>query len=484
MRAAPFYIVAMTNRIPWRAGLTALILGLVLIPSARAQEVVPDSMAQIQLTFAPIVRETAPAVVNIATRSRRQARSSLDPFFDDPFFRYFFDGFPGLERQEQRQQQSLGSGVIVRDDGLVVTNHHVIEGADEIKVILSDRREFIANLLLSDERSDLALLQIDAEAGDFAVLELGDSDAIDVGDIVLAIGNPFGIGQTVTSGIISATARTAPNLERDVSFIQTDAAINPGNSGGALVSLDGRLVGVNTAIFTRGGGSIGIGFAVPVNLVKARISQLDTTDGMVARPWLGVLMQPVDSNLARSLGLDRPRGVLIRRLYPNAAAERAGIEVGDVVLSVDGVDVADPSALIFRLNLQPIGATSAIEVFRRGQTVKVGVSVEKPPREPEPKVTELGRGHPLAGLKIANMSPGFNQELGVDPFAQGVVILDVDRRSRAGRTGLRPGDAFVSVDGDEITNQADMQRLLEQRIPPWRLGIRRGRQNLHLDLRP
>ena len=467
-------------------GLTtvALVLGLTTgVSSVRAQEVVPTSREQIQLTFAPIVRETASAVVNIATRTKVTQRS-LDPFFDDPFFRHFFDGFPGVEPLKKREQQSLGSGVIIREDGLVVTNHHVIEGADEIKVILSDRREFVARLLLTDERSDLALLQIDAGDALFDMIELGDSDRIDVGDVVLAIGNPFGIGQTVTSGIISATARTAPNLERDVSFIQTDAAINPGNSGGALVGLDGRLVGVNTAIFTRGGGSIGIGFAIPANLVRARINQLEQSDGMIERPWIGASLQMVDSNLARSLGLDRPKGVLVNQVYPGSASDRAGLTAGDVILAVDGTGVSDVPALNFRLNLKPIGDAIDVDLWRQGATRQASIELEPPIRDPEPDVALLDPGHPLVGLKLANLSPGFNHEVGIDPFARGVVVLEVVRRSRAHRMGLRAGDTFVSVDGLSIATRAEMENMMKSNPAPWRLGIRRGRQDLHLDLQP
>ncbi|MDA0240497.1 MAG: trypsin-like peptidase domain-containing protein, partial [Proteobacteria bacterium] len=320
-----------------------LLIGLT--GPASAQKRIPSSQSDIQLSFAPLVKRVAPAVVNIFTTKTVTARR-VSPLFDDPFFRRFFgENFAGPRRQ--RKENSLGSGVIVRPDGMIITNHHVIQGADEITVILADRREFKAVIVGSDERTDLAVLRIDTGGRSLPHLTFRDSDDLEVGDLVLAIGNPFGVGQTVTSGIVSALARTQVGINDLNFFIQTDAAINPGNSGGALVTMDGKLVGVNSAIYSRSGGSIGIGFAIPANMVQTVMTGL--TGGQLVRPWLGGAGQAVTSDIANSIGLDRPVGVLINSLYPNGPATRAGLAIGDVVLAVNDREVNDPEALRFRI---------------------------------------------------------------------------------------------------------------------------------------
>src|SRR5215469_6012681 len=300
-----------------------------LAPGWAQNRVPPTSRDMIRFSFAPVVKKVAPAVVNVYSRRTVQTRS---PFFDDPLVRRFFGNQAPFGLPRERVQQSLGSGVILGADGIVVTNHHVIDGAQQITVVLNDRREFEAKVLLSDEHADLAVLKIDTHGERLPVLEVGDSDQLEVGDLVLAIGDPFGVGQTVTSGIISALARTG--IGSDVSsFIQTDAAINPGNSGGPLVDLDGRLVGINTAIFSQSGGSIGIGFAVPTNMVRI-VLEAAASGGKVVRPWLGASGQGVTAEIAQSLGLPRPEGVLIKEVTPGSPAADAGLHVGDVVLQV------------------------------------------------------------------------------------------------------------------------------------------------------
>ena len=385
-----------------------LILASVLASPLSTEEV-PRSREQIGLSFAPVVKETAPAVVNIYTRKASPA-NDLDPFFSDPFFRFFFEGL-GRRQAPQRQQNSLGSGVIIKDDGMVVTNHHVIEDADEIMVVLNDRREFRAEVVGADAAADLALLQIEAPAA-LPALPMGDSDTLEVGDLVLAIGNPFGIGQTVTSGIISALARTGPGVGSDLSFIQTDAAVNPGNSGGALVTIDGRLVGVNTAIFTRGGGSIGIGFAIPIDLVKALIRSIEGGGKSLVRPWLGAKVQTVTPELAANLGLDRPVGVLLNQVHRSGPARRAGLEKGDVILSIDGAEVVDNHGLNFRLAVGELGRGASLDVWRQGSVISAELPLQLPPREPPPDVRELDGRHALNGATVANLSPGFNQDAG------------------------------------------------------------------------
>jgi serine protease Do len=445
--------------------------------------VVPADTEIIRLSFAPLVRAVAPAVVSITT-SRTVGPSSrgLDPFFDDPFFRHFFGDMPpfGNRRGEARQQTSLGSGTIVRADGLIVTNHHVVEGADEITVILADRTEHPATLVSSDERSDLAFLTISA-GRPLPAVPLGDSDGIEVGDLVLAIGNPFGIGQTVTSGIVSARARATPGVQSDVSFIQTDAAINPGNSGGALVAMDGRLIGVNTAIFTRGGGSIGIGFAIPANLIAARIEGLER--GIAeGRPWLGAAYQPIDTAIAEALGLDRPQGLLIERVHPRGAAAAAGLEVGDIVTAVDGIEVSDAPSLNLRLQLAPLGESVMLSVRRRGELLQMALPLEPPPADPPPAQRQLAGNHPLSGAVVANLSPAFNESFGLDLFAEGVAVVEVAPRTFATRLRLRTGDIIAGVNGEPVGSVEALERALAEPRQRWLVSVERGGQLFDLTI--
>lgn len=445
-------------------------------PVAQAERMVPADAAAIKLSFAPLVRAAAPAVVSI-TSSRVTTSRGVDPFFDDPFFRHFFGDLGPLGRRppRQRQQTSLGSGVIVDPEGLVVTNHHVVEGADEITVILADRTEHAAEIVQSDERSDLAFLRIDPGKL-LPALPLGDSDAIETGDLVLAIGNPFGIGQTVTSGIVSAEARATPGARGELSFIQTDAAINPGNSGGALVSMDGELIGVNTAIFTRGGGgSIGIGFAIPANLVAARLQAIEQGIG-VTRPWLGAEFKPVDIVIARALGLTRPVGVLIERVHPRGAAAKAGLEPGDVLISIDGVEVADAPGVNLRLQLKPLGARVRLKILRRNEERTLDLPLEAPPAEPPPDQQTLTGNHPLSGAVVANLSPAFNEALGIDLFAEGVGIVGIEPRTFATRLRMRRGDIIVAIDDNRVHSIDELQRLLRDGRRRWTISIERGGQ--------
>ncbi len=453
---------------------TFFLLSVVSVDAADRR--VPETRAQIALSFAPVVKSVAPAVVNIQTQKEVMPAVG-NPFADDPFFRFFFRDFPQApQRRMDRVERSLGSGVIVSDDGLIVTNYHVIEDADEIEVILNDRREFGAEVLLMDGRSDLAMIRIDPEDETLPAIELGDSDAIEVGDLVLALGNPFGIGQTVTSGIVSAKARTAPQIDSEVSFIQTDAAVNPGNSGGALVTLDGKLIGINTAIFTRGGGSIGIGFAIPSNLLATKIASLERGEDGDDRPWLGVAINTVDANMAEALGLRRPRGVIIRNVHPKSAADRAGLEIGDVILAVDGYEVRDGSTLGFRLALGSLGENTVLDVLRDGYVERREVSLEPPFEDPPRQIRRPEPSHALHGIVIGNLSPKFAEELGVDMFEHGVIVLEVYRRTRADRIGLRPRDILVAIDGKKVTHHGDLDGYLGQRGQLWQLSIKRNGQ--------
>ena len=304
--------------------LSLWLAGAAVLPAA-AQDTtreVPDSRAEVMLSFAPVVKKAAPAVVNVLTKKKVTQQRPLSSLLDDPFFRRFFgDGF-GDQKRRERDQSSLGSGVIVGAEGLIVTNEHVIKGASEIKVVLADRREFEAEVVLTDERTDLAVLLVDPGGAELPILEMRDSDDVEVGDLVLAVGNPFGVGQTVTSGIVSALARTQVGITDFSFFIQTDAAINPGNSGGALVTMDGRLIGINTAIYSRSGGSVGIGFAIPANMVRTVVESARSGHALV-RAWAGIAGQDLTSELAEGLRLDRPGGVVISDVYEGGPADRA-----------------------------------------------------------------------------------------------------------------------------------------------------------------
>ena len=428
-----------------------------------ATRAVPQTREQVQLSYAPVVRNASPAVVNIYTK--KIVRSRRSALYDHPIFRRFFDGNNSFGAPRERVQGSLGSGVIVRANGVIVTNNHVIEGADEITVVLSDRREYEAKIVLADPRTDLAILQIDTGDEALATLSLSNSDNVLVGDLVLAIGNPFGVGQTVTSGIVSATARTQEGISDFGFFIQTDAAVNPGNSGGALVGIDGELLGINTAIYSRTGASNGIGFAVPANMVKS-VLRAALDEGQLVRPWLGIQGQTVSSELASTLGLDRPGGVLIDDIFPGSPAAKAGLSVGDVILAAEGVEIIDEGGLNFR-----------IATKQHGFLEEADISLELPPEVPERNVSELDGRHPFQGVKVGNMSPRFNDELQLDPFLRGVVVLEVNPRTPAGRYQLMaPGDILISMNGLDINRVEDLNEAIDESADRYVYRFRRRGQ--------
>jgi serine protease Do len=373
--------------------------------------------------------------------------------FNDPFFQQFFGDRFG--QPQEQQQKSLGSGVIVRANGVVVTNHHVVDGADEIVVVLNDRREFKAKVMVDDERSDLAVLKIEAGSENLPFLRMRDSDGIEVGDVVFAIGNPFGVGQTVTHGIVSAVARTQMGVSDYEFFIQTDAAINPGNSGGALVGLDGKLFGINTMILSRSGGSQGIGFAIPANMVT-RVVEAALSGGKLVRPWFGATGQEITSDLTESLGLDRPIGVLINAVYPGGPAEKAGLEVGDVVTELGGRAVSDPASLVSLLATRPVGGKVDITVLRSGRKMTLNVPLVAAPEVPKRDETVLPKGHLFAGAKVANMSPALGEELHINSMDKGVIVLGIERGSPAHRAGLQPGDYITAINDKPIRTVADL----------------------------
>jgi Do/DeqQ family serine protease len=439
---------------------------------AAAQERRLPTQSELRLSYAPVVQHVAPAVVNVYAAKVVQNRN---PLLDDPIFRRFFGGGPGGGGNQL--QRSLGSGVIVDATGLVVTNNHVIEGADEVKVSLADKREFEATLVLKDPRTDLAILRIKDGHERFPVLDFADSDAVQVGDVVLAIGNPFGVGQTVTHGIVSALARTQVGISDYQFFIQTDAAINPGNSGGALVDLTGKLVGINTAIFSRSGGSQGIGFAIPANMVRVVVGSAKTGGNAVVRPWLGAKLQAVTADIADSMGLKRPTGALIANVMPNSPAARAGLKAGDLIMSVDSQDVEDPNAFDYRFATKPLGGSAKLGVLRAGREQAVTVALQSAPETPRDEIVIRSRS-PFSGVKIANLSPALADELQVRNVEEGVVIVDVDTGSYARNLGFQRGDVIEEVNGERIVKTHDLERLSAVPNRSWRIIILRGGQKI------
>ncbi len=441
----------------------------------------PEDRAQIRLSFAPIVKRAGPAVVNIY--ARKVVRQRATPFlFDDPLFRRFFgEDFPFGGPTRKRIENSLGSGVIVRPEGIIVTNNHVIKEADEITVVLSDRREFDAEIVMADERTDIAVLRVDAGNEALPYIEFGDSDSLEVGDLVLALGNPFGVGQTVTSGIVSALARTSVGITDYRFFIQTDAAINPGNSGGALVDMDGRLVGINTAIYSRSGGSLGIGFAVPSNMVRTVVESAISGRPLV-RPWLGFTAKAVTADIAGALGLKRPIGVLVERVYENGPAARAGLRAGDVILKIGRHEVEDAQALRFRMATRGIGKTVELTVYRRGLTFTRPFALVAPPEDPPRNLTLLRGRHPLSGARIANLSPALAEELGLASDRRGVIIIEVVPGSSAQRVGFRRGDVILSIEGRAMKRVRDVKRLVAQPYRGWHMKLRRGNREISLEI--
>ena len=449
-------------------------------PDAGAQERrVPTSPAEVRLSYAPVVQRAAPAVVNVYAARTATVRN---PMFDDPIFRRFF-GMPGMPGGPAEQlQRSLGSGVIVDVGGLVVTNNHVIEGADQVKVSLSDKREFEAEIVLKDARSDLAVLRIKAQGEQFPVLEFADSDALQVGDLVLAIGNPFAVGQTVTHGIVSAVARTQIGITDYQFFIQTDAAINPGNSGGALVDLGGKLVGINTAIFSRSGGSQGIGFAIPANMVKVVVASAKGGGSAVKRPWLGARLQAVTPEIAEGLGLKRPTGALVASVVSASPAARAGLKTSDLITAIDGQQVEDPNAFDYRFATKALGGTAKLGLLRGGKETTVAVALEAAPDTGRDEIVIEARS-PFQGAKVDNLSPALADDLRLDPSIQGVVIVDVAQGSSAQGLGFRRGDLVLSVNNTKIVKTRDLERIAGQQARAWRITIVRGGREMSVELR-
>jgi Do/DeqQ family serine protease len=440
----------------WRMT-TVLVLGVALSASAVAaqDDVVPPSVAAMKMSFAPIVRRVAPAVVNVY--SKRVVRQQIDPF-------WAMFGGGGMSRE--RVEQSLGSGSIVRADGLILTNHHNIEGAGEIRVVTSDRREWPATVMLDDARADLAVLKIDPKGERLPTIRVDAAADPQVGDLVLAVGDPFGVGQTVTNGIVSAKARSDIGANDYASFIQTDASINPGNSGGPLVDMAGDLIGVNTAIVSSSGASAGVGFAIPASVARQVIDTAASGGHEVVRPWLGAKTQAMTSEMAKSLGLASVRGVVVTDVWPGGPAARAGVARGDVIQSIDGDVVDDDRALTFAVGAHRPGDAVTLAVARGSRPRPLRLTVDAP----------LTGRNPLSGATVSNVSPAEAYRLRLDPFAAHGVLVTQVGAGYGQSIGVRPGDFIRAVNGQTISSTGQLQGVLSAPTASWALSIERGGQ--------
>jgi len=430
---------------------------------------IPVSNAQIKLSFAPVVKKSTPSVVNIFTKRTISAKAS--PFANDPFFA---DMFRSFGPPAPRVQSSLGSGVILSSDGLVVSNYHVVGEADQIRVVLSDRREFDADVLLADKQSDLAVLKLRG-VKDLPAIKLRRSKDVEVGDLVLAIGNPFGVGQTVSSGIISGLARSGGAIGKARSyFIQTDAPINPGNSGGALVDMQGALVGINTSILTRSGGSNGIGFAIPADLVASFLKQAQAGNTTFIRPWAGIVGQPVDSTLFEGLGLSRPEGMVIADIHPKSPFAKAGLRKGDVVTAINGNPVNGPAEMLYNMSVLGTGGAADVAYVSRGKAERATVQMIVAPDTPARNRQTISGNSPLDGLTIVRINPAVIAETDLAINAEGVVV--VKATGIAARLGFRRGDVLRGVNNHTIATVKDALKAANLTTSRWDVTLERRGQ--------
>src|ERR1700759_3022364 len=456
--------------------LATVLVSLALTVAATAQDRrVPSSAQELRLSYAPIVQRVQPAVVNVYAAKVVQNRN---PFMDDPLFRRFF-GLPG--GQGEQMQRSLGSGVMVDPSGLVVTNVHVIEGADQVKVSLSDKREFEAEVMLKDTRAARAVWRLREAREKFPTLDFANSDELMVGDVVLAIGNAFGVGQTVTHGIISALARTQVGVTDYQFFIQTDAPINPGNSGGALVDMNGKLAGINTAIYSRSGGSIGIGFAIPANMVRVVVASAKSGGKAVKRPWLGARLQAVTPEIADTLGLKLPNGALVSSVVSGSPAAKAGLKVSDLITGIDGQEIDDPNASHYRFATRPIGGNAQIDLQRAGKPLKLTIALETAPDTGRGELVLTSRS-PFQGAKVSNISPAVADEMHLDADTEGVGVTEIADDATAAGVGFQKGDIIVSVNNQKISKTSDLEQATATSSRVWRLTLVRGGQRITLRL--
>lgn len=434
-----------------------------------------ENMLGMRASFSDTVKSSSAAVVNIYTEKEVVTRT-VNPFFDDPFFNQFFQG--GLSgRMKKRIERSLGSGVVVTEDGYIVTNYHVVKDAKSIRVVFHDRTEMAAEFIAADKNSDIAVMKViledERDEAKFHYLDFADSDEIQVGDIVLALGNPFGVGQSVTMGIISATGRSNLGTGYYENYIQTDAAINPGNSGGALVDSEGKLVGVNTAIYSKTGGSQGIGFAIPANAVRVTLNSVLTT-GKVTRPWFGAAGQDVTDDLAVQLELARPYGVLINEIVPGSPAEKANLLIGDIILSFDGKEVDTMSVLNARIASSYVGNKYPLEVWREGKLYVSDVMLGAlPDRLVDQQYTVRG-SNPLEGYTFEPLSPALNDEMGLPLNTEGVVVVATPNRRGFGMVDMKEGDIIVSINRKAVLTIKDLQTAVSRRPNAWQIIFERA----------
>ena len=460
----------MVRRI-WNVFAVLSILGC-LSGAVLAQDMVPQSRQQVTYSFAPIVEKTLPAVVNIHARKVIRSKSPTAALDGSAFWRLFRDTLLfGYGRE--RFENSLGSGVIVSPGGLIVTNHYVIQSALGILVSLNDGRVFPGQVILSDKRSDIAILRIPIGMMPLPYIEFGDSDKLKIGDMVVAVGNPFGIGQTVTSGIVSARSRATVGVSDFRFFIQTDAAINPGNSGGPLISSEGKLVGINTAIYSSSGGSQGLGFAVPINMVRPILESAQKGRPYL-RPWMGLSGQKLPPALAVMLNFEHKNALVVTGVFPDGPAAKAGLQTSDIILSLAGKSVVDSISLNHRIASHLVGDEVDIAIMRKGELMTIKVTLIAPPDIPARNDTWLPNLSPFAGAKVASLSPAFAQDYGLESIRGGVVVLEIRLGSAAAKFGLKRGDIVREFNGKKISIVTDMVDLILPRYDPWILKLTRS----------
>ena len=468
----------------WRNWTSHSVYGASGLPVTVSGNAAPVALGGFTNGFASVLKPALPAVVNIHTSKIVKPQGhDLSPFFNDPFFRQFFGDQFGQMNPQPEREQSLGSGVIVSSDGTIITNNHVIDGATDIKVQLSDKREFRAKLVGTDPKTDIAVLKIDAK--DLPTLPLGDSSQMQVGDLVFAIGDPYGIGETATMGIVSATGRGGLGIEDYEDFIQTDASINPGNSGGALIDIHGNLMGINTAILSGGsGGNQGIGFAIPINVARRIMDEL-LTSGKVVRGYLGVYIQDATPDLAKQFGLNQGSGVLIGDVTPGTPGAKAGLKKGDIILKLNGKPVESSNDLRFQISQMAPGTLVKLDVWRDGKPMEFDVTLGELPEKSANLTPGESAGSALEGVEVQSLTPDIAQQLNLPASTQGVVVTNVDQASAAAAAGLQRQDVIQEVNHHAVTNVSEFhQALAGAGNQPVLLLINRGGVTNYLVVEP